>query len=98
MRHVARARAAMFICDSCLKSSSCVAVREVKMSLSSGVIQEPIVKHDEPTELLFGRKNESTVRAGLYVVLFLTSSACLEDSDSTAEGLRCVYLMMKWSP
>lgn len=51
------------------------------MSLSSGVIQEPIVKHDEPTEFVFGRKNKSTVRAGLYVMLFLTLSTCLKDSD-----------------
>lgn len=51
------------------------------MSLSSGVIQEPIVKHDEPTELVFGRKNETTVRTGLYVVFFLTLSTCLKDSD-----------------
>lgn len=31
-----------------------LAVQEVKVSLSSGVIQEPTVKYDEPAELIFG--------------------------------------------
>ena len=62
MRHVARARTAMLVCDSRLKRSSCVAVSEVKMSLSSGVIQEPIVKHDEPAELIFGQNGEEKLK------------------------------------
>ena len=38
--------------------SCAVAVREVKMSLSSGLIQELTVKCDEPAELIFGQKRE----------------------------------------
>jgi len=52
----------MLVCDSHLKRSSCVAVREVEVSLSSGVIQEPTVKHSEPTELIFRQNGEEKLK------------------------------------
>lgn len=68
------------MCDSHLKRSSCVAVREVKMSLSSGVTQEPIVKHNEPAEIIFGQNREEKskdwegrlVRGALFNLKYLS--------------------------
>lgn len=42
-------------------------------------------------------KNQNSGRAGLYVVLFFLPNICLKDSDPTAGGLSCVYLLVRWN-
>lgn len=97
VRHVARPCTTAFMWF-LLKRSSCVAVREVKMSLSSGLIQELTVKCDEPAELIFGEKKEEEWMywEDRYILgaLFCLQNACLRYSIAIEHS--CVYVMIKY--